>query len=390
MTDRKIPLGNKNKTDYSEKERLGRKLYDNPYLQNPKAFAKISQRARAIQNHFQENEEPNDGFQKQRIEPASGGMKVENRAMVGLFTSLLMIQSGSQQHYVFREHYYTDHKVPPFRGRYHKHDFIEVFYVIEGRFEQILLGESRSFSAGEVVITDRNCEHADLITEEPGTVLFLWIQSDFLDQILRYYDGTDNLQRFLFHTLREQQSEQQYLHLLPKAGNEEIEYILEQLVRESYKKGPGFQDIIKWNLLRLFHLLCEQYTLQLYRSGQEGKERMLLYEVEQYIGLHLADVTVQKLENHFHYHRNYYNLLLKKYLNQSFRGYIQQHRMEQAAVLLTSTNMTVKQIAEQVGYENSSFFYHLFERCYQIAPLAYRERFQKTNEPKEKMSTAGR
>ena len=361
---------------YIQKAEIRHKLHDNPYLKDPKRFTQISHRIARIQHYFLENEEPNVCRQPRESQPSSE-VGVERRALDELFTTLILIQpGGGVQHFVFREHYYTDYKAPPFRGQYHKHDFIELSFVIKGSFEQILLGESRRFSAGEVVITDKNCEHADLITDAAGTVLFLWIQSDFLDQILRYYDGTDSLYRFLFHALRERQSEQRFLHLVPKTDSSEVEYILEQLVYENYKRGPGYQEIVKWNLLRLFHLLCEEYALQLYSSGQEGKERLLLYEVEQYIGLHLAQVTIQDLEAHFHYQRNYYNLLLKKYLGKSFRDYVQNLRMDQAAKLLTSTDLTVKQVAEQVGYENSSFFYHLFERYFQMGPMEYRKRFR--------------
>lgn len=366
------------KNQYVKLAEMTHVLHENPYIRDPKWFTQIRQRVEDICSCIERTKEPIDRMELSSTGRQDTSANVENRALDELFTALILMQRGNgRQHYVFREHYYTDQKATPHLGRYHKHDFIEVFYVIEGTFEQVLIGQSRTFYAGDVVITDKNCEHADLITEQPGSVLFLWIQSSFLDQILQYYDGTDNLYRFLFHALREQHSEQQYLHLIPKTPTAEIEYVLEQLIYEDYKRGPGFQEIIKWNLLRIFHLLCEQYTLQLYRSGQESKERVLLYEVERYIGMHLADVSIQDLEVNFHYHRNYYNLLLKKYLGLNFRDYVQSLRMDQAAKLLESTDMTVKQIAEQVGYENSSFFYHLFERIMNMKPLEYRKMLQK-------------
>lgn len=348
-------------------------LHDNPYRNDPGWFTQIRQRIEDICKYIDSVEEPFVKSPTMEQPESSSKNIIDNRELDELFTTLIMIQHGNRrQHYVFRDYFYTDTKETPYLGRYHKHDFIEVFYVIEGTFEQVLLGQNRIFHAGDVVITDKNCEHADLITERPGSVLFLWIQSGFLDQILHYYDGTDNLYRFLFHALREQRSEQQYLHLTPRAEIPEVDYVLEQLMYENYKRGPGYQEVIKWNLLRLFHLLCEQYTLQLYRSGQESKERILLYELERYIGMNLADVTIQDLESRFHYHRNYYNLLLKKYVNMNFRDYVQSLRMDQAAELLKSTDLTVKQIAEQVGYENTSFFYELFERIIHRKPLEYR------------------
>lgn len=363
----------KQKKSYLQTVSEGHKLHDNPYLQAPEKYSQISQRINKMKNDF---EQKHDAIKSDAQDPVFSALEnktVEDRKLDIPFTTLTLIHSQNGiQHLVFREHYYTEYHPLSFQGQYHRHEYIELFFVVDGTFEQILLGEKRHFEKGDVVITDTNCEHADVFSKETGTILFLWIQSDFLDQILKYYDGTDNLYRFLFHALREQRSEHRFLHMLPDSSQKEIEYILEQLVYEDYKHGPGFQDIIKWNLLRLFHLLCEHYSLQLYSSGKESKEKVLLYEIERYISLHLSDVTIQDLEFHFHYHRNYYNLLLKKYLGKSFREYVQNRRMDQAAKLLKSTTKTIKQIAEQVGYENSSFFYHLFERSYGVGPLEYR------------------
>ena len=86
-------------------------------------------------------------------------------------------------------------------GWFHKHEYVEILYVIEGSFTQILLGEKIKFSRGEFVITDQNCEHADYIEAEDAAVLFLQIRSDYMEELLKSYDGTDEMRQFLFHAL---------------------------------------------------------------------------------------------------------------------------------------------------------------------------------------------
>ena len=68
----------------------------------------------------------------------------------------------------------------PRRSWFHKHEYVEILYVIEGSFTQILLGEEIRFEQGEFVITDQNCEHADYIEAKDAAVLFLQIRSDYL------------------------------------------------------------------------------------------------------------------------------------------------------------------------------------------------------------------
>lgn len=177
---------------------------------------------------------------------------------------------------------------------------------------------------------------------------------------------------FLFHALDRQKREQSFLELKAEKSVEEMGQLLERLVAEDYERKPGAEEIIRGNLIRLFHLLCTSYALQLYSSDQESKERVLLYELERYIRLNAAEVTAAELEEIFHYHRNYYNLLLKKYKGKSFREYVQEIRIQRARELLLGTKLPVKQIAAQVGYENTSFFYQLFERVAGSPPGALR------------------
>ncbi len=329
-------------------------------------------------------------------------------------------------------------RILPWQGHYHTHDYIEILCVLKGSFQQILLGRHQTFSAGEFVITDKNLEHADVLDGGADTaVLFLALQDDYLDQLLSSHDSQDDLQRFFFHALQKQRKEQSYIHLLPNAetsfstahtpvsgirrssapdsaadtGNRSIpptpaadtgnrstppgpaadtgnrshaarfpdsapqlSRLLEILIEEDCFPGPGSEEIIRGSLIRLLSLLCRQYSVRLNTDHQESREHALLYELERYIRLHFATVTADELEKVFHYHRNYYNLLLQKYRKTTFREYLQDIRMKHAARLLKNTRLAVREIALAAGYHNSSHFYHLFERQFGISPSQYRER----------------
>ncbi|MDF5709471.1 MAG: AraC family transcriptional regulator [Nostoc sp. S4] len=54
-------------------------------------------------------------------------------------------------------------------------------------------------------------------------------------------------------------------------------------------------------------------------------------------------------------------------------GYVQSLRLEQAKQLLRGTNLTVAEIASQVGYESPSHFGYLFKRQFGMTPREYRQ-----------------
>lgn len=266
--------------------------------------------------------------------------------------------------------------VLPRRGWFHKHEYVEILFVIEGSFDQLLLGERCHFPQGAFVITDQNCEHSDYIEAVDAAVLFLQIQPNYLDELLRSYPQTDELHRFLLHALHQQKSEQSFLELSYAPGGQAgvdvtdtaIVYLLEQIVREDLERLPGYEHIRRGQLIRLLQRLCTDYSLVLRSNRREGKEKALLYELERYIRLHDADVTIYALEQQFHYHRNYFNLILQKYRGLTFKKYVQNVRLDHARQLLEETTLPVRHVALAVGYENTSYFYHLFRERFGSAP----------------------
>lgn len=264
----------------------------------------------------------------------------------------------------------------PRTGWFHKHEYVEILYVIEGSFSQVLLGEQIHFEQGEFVITDQNCEHADYIEGANAAVLFLQIRSEYLGRLLGSYDGKDEMQRFLFHALWRQKREQSFLELKRTSPQKDVrlEQLLESLVAENLAREPGYQQVQTGYLIRMLQYLCQDYSLKLHSDSQAGREKAFLYELEYYIRLHAATVTTGELEERFHYHRNYYSQLLKKYRGKSFREYVIDVRMRYARQLLEQTTLPVKRIAQQIGYENMSHFYHLFEAMYRETPREVRKR----------------
>ena len=272
----------------------------------------------------------------------------------------------------------------PAQGDIHTHDYIEIFYVISGTFSQILLNQTYTFQKGDVVITDKNCEHADIFPGKDASVLFLCVNFAYMESLLKYNSTQNELQRFLFHAISSAKQEQSFLVFSPPAQfrknislqtNDsffDIEKILEQIVEEEYRNIPGSDAIINGLFVRLLFSLGNHYTMMRYADKHSGHDQLLLFELEKLIQTDPGMITTDFLEKKFHYHRNYYNHLLQKYRDKSLKTYIQEIRIKKACELLTSTDFSIKKISNMIGYENTSFFYHLFEKITGVKPKDYR------------------
>lgn len=75
--------------------------------------------------------------------------------------------------------------------------------------------------------------------------------------------------------------------------------------------------------------------------------------------------------------RRRFTQLFREVTGRSFQEFTEQLRMRQASELLVQTRFAPLTVAFQCGYQDASTFYRAFRRRYGVAPLEYRNAFQK-------------
>ena len=63
---------------------------------------------------------------------------------------------------------------------------------------------------------------------------------------------------------------------------------------------------------------------------------------------------------------------IKELFGYNFKDLLLQQRFERAKRLLEQTDLPIADIAQTVGYENTSFFYRRFRELYGISPKSFR------------------
>lgn len=79
-------------------------------------------------------------------------------------------------------------------------------------------------------------------------------------------------------------------------------------------------------------------------------------------------ITVKEVAQKFNYTATYLAGLVQKQTGKSLYRWIVSRRMEQACFLLSETDLSVKQIAEDVGYHLAVHFFRQFRRHYGTTP----------------------
>ena len=88
--------------------------------------------------------------------------------------------------------------------------------------------------------------------------------------------------------------------------------------------------------------------------------------------MYSRDIRIQDVAGILHVHPNYLSTLFRREYDQSPREYLRKVRMNQAKILLTTTEYSISDISSDVGYTNPFQFSKVFKSCYGISPTEYR------------------
>lgn len=162
------------------------------------------------------------------------------------------------------------------------------------------------------------------------------------------------------------------------SGFAEFDYAQEALRLNSFDyllKPVEASDLIE-TLERLKIKLDKKYSveeneeIEQYLSNNAIVEKTLNY-IEENISKKLLN---RDLATIFNLSENYYATLIKKQTGKSIQDHILSIRIQKSEELLRTTNMSIAEIADQVGYSDYFYFVKVYKRATGLSPAAYRKK----------------
>lgn len=99
-----------------------------------------------------------------------------------------------------------------------------------------------------------------------------------------------------------------------------------------------------------------------------------IQKVIHYIRFHIGEtLSLEELSSMAYMSKDHFIRKFKKVTGMTPVLYITTRRMEKAELLLVTTTLSVKQIASEVGYGNTSYFNKQFRKKFKLSPQMYRQ-----------------
>ena len=98
-------------------------------------------------------------------------------------------------------------------------------------------------------------------------------------------------------------------------------------------------------------------------------------DVHDYLTENLSKrITIEDLAKKFAMNSTTLKTVFKDVYGNSLAAHIKEHRMERAVELLLKTDLSIKEISDQVGYESQSKFTSVFKDFYDSTPVEYKKK----------------
>lgn len=113
---------------------------------------------------------------------------------------------------------------------------------------------------------------------------------------------------------------------------------------------------------------------QIHRNNDSGKGQNIVQKVMTYIDQHYGEmITREQLGIVACLNPTYLARIFKTETGKSMGNYILDERIKKAKLLLETSEMTISEVAQAVGYDNFSYFSKLFKDRTGMTPKEYRK-----------------
>lgn len=250
---------------------------------------------------------------------------------------------------------------------WHFHPQIEIIAVRSGRMEIHTPVEVYHLQAGDVLMLGSCQPHLDL-RKQNEVVDYVALQFE----LEAFFDSNMLPYLYLFQESMLPLVELNTLFKDSELRQQFYSTVIE-LQQEHQQKQRGYELAINYLVKKCIFLLLRHDNMGLLGPSRSINDSNLK-SVFDYVEAHLSDkISAQQACHLVNFSYTYFLKYFKQIMGISFTDYVIHRRIKYAERLLLTEDLSIAQIAEQVGLPNISHFYKLFKRHHQCSPKSFKD-----------------
>jgi len=254
---------------------------------------------------------------------------------------------------------------------YHRHKYYELVYVFEGMVDHIINGEHYVLYEGNYILISPNDEHMYIaVNDAPFSIVNFMFDPNLIDV---NFTLDTSFSEIIKHPLIGFSSKK--LTSLPLAmqffdDSKNLRAVFYDSLIEYKQKKSGYINALRANAVKAI-IACLRNVCS---DNDMSEKSAFVDNIVKYINDNYSEsISLSSLRYEMGYNVQYVSRVFKAQIGVSFSDYLKRVRVQRACSLLLSTDMTVQQIVNSVGYSNVAFFYKAFREVTGATPSEFRK-----------------
>lgn len=254
----------------------------------------------------------------------------------------------------------------------HSHDYIEIIYMCSGTTTHIVNGSEKVvLNKGDLLFLSKNAVHEIYPAREEDIAVNFIVLPEFFDKAFELIGEENVIRDFMMGSLQQKGNGTDYIYfkvadILP------VQNLIENMIWALLHKQGNARNINQ-TTMGLLMLQLSNYTERIKSTTPRQYEKNMMFTILRYIEDNYKEGTLTELAGLMNQSMTGLSRFIKQQAGTNFQKLMQQKRLNQAAFLLTTTNLTVEEIILAVGYDNTSYFHKIFRERYGQTPKKYRD-----------------
>lgn len=252
----------------------------------------------------------------------------------------------------------------------HMHDFFEIVYIKKGGGLHRINDIFYPMLTGDIYIMSPGDSHSATIDNSWAIVNILFQSTLFQEKDWTYLKNLPGL------GILNNDHKKDNLHKLALSPThaDYITGLYLKIKSECQQKDPGWESSARnafAEILITISRACVAYgneKLQTHLSqGPISKALQIIYENWD------KEISVKDLAKKVFLSNNYFGEMFQKEVGMTVQQYINKLKIDHARIMLEDKTLSIKAIADTIGYQDSNYFSRVFKKIYNMTPKEYRD-----------------
>lgn len=244
----------------------------------------------------------------------------------------------------------------------HFHNQYEIFYIIEGERQFFFDNKSYNAYAGDIAILDTNLVHTtcSISDEDKG-----------YNRVILYID---------YEKMCDFDNEDQRIAFLN---------LYRDLRHELTKKNSGYQSRVEIaTIYWLYKLLSLKHDSTQIHAVINSPKELSASNISAYLEANYTkELALDTISDELFMSKYYMCRIFKEYTGFTITEYVNTLRIKKATQILESSNLSISDVAAELGFESASYFERIFKKIMTVTPLKYRKTHQSVTIEHEELNT---